>query len=292
MPTRNQLILLLAALASGASATSAHASPTAGTQPLTEETKALRKIIAQAKRKPYRQLTPNEIKTALALPIKDHATAAFLGNPGFKTIQPLPPGVTLEPDSYFIYVGLGQISFSFLKAQTPAGKEVLFKCDHHLPWWAWIEAPGVCGVAVIDVPPARAAQLKEASRLDGVDAELGYDDRATPEGQAYMAKIRPRFELVLHHCSKVERPNGSTYAWYGRVSTKAKVVKSRVRVHQARNDTLYVEESPYFDCIAERMKNLTLPVPPHMPDAILWLGGFPAAFYWRHEKAGDPVEQE
>jgi hypothetical protein len=292
MPTRNVFILILAALAHGTAPTSAFAASADGTQRLTDEAKALRKLIAEAKRKPYRQLTSDEIKTALELPINAHTTAAFLGNPGFKTAQPLPPGVALEPGGYFIYVASGKVTFSFLKAQTPAGKEVLFRCDHHLPWWAWIEAPGVCGVAVIDVPPARAAQLREASRLNGVDAELGYDDRATPEGQAYMAKIKPFFELVVRHCSKAEPPNGSTYAWYGRVSMKAKVVKYRVRVHQSRNDTPYVEESPYLDCIAEGMKNSTLPVPPHLPDAILWLGGFPAAFYWRHQKGDDPVEQE
>jgi hypothetical protein len=292
MPHRNDLVHLFAVLLLGAATRSAHATLPPATQPLTAEGKALRKFIEEARQKPYRPLTAMEIKAALALPVKNHVTAAFLGNPGLKTVQPLPPGVSLEPDGYFIYVSVGPMSYSFLKAQTPPGKEVLFQCGGRLPWWAWVEAPGACGVAVIDVPVAREAQLKEASRLTGMDAELGNDDRRSPQGRAFTAKIRPRFEQVLRRCAMVEPSNGSTYAWWGRVSIKGKVVKSRVSVHQSRNGTLYVEESPYFDCVSDGMKNLTLPEPPHLDDAILWLGGFPAAFYWKHERAGDPIEKE
>jgi hypothetical protein len=140
---------------------------------------------------------------------------------------------------------------------------------------------------VIDVPAARAAQLKHSSKLNGMNAELGDDDRKTPQGKAYMSLIAQQFMLALHHCSTIEPATGSTYAWFGRVSTKGKAVKSQVRISTPRNGARYVEESPYFDCVDEGMKNQMLPEPPFLPSAVFWLGGFPAASYWVHDKEGD-----
>jgi hypothetical protein len=289
MSIRNEIALTLSALLLGAMAQAAHGASPPNQQSPAQQEKQLREQIADAKRKPYRHLTSEEIKQALALPIKDQATAAFLGNPGFKTIAPLPPGVALQPDGYLISAVVGDTTYSFLNTESPLGKELLFKCGHGLPWWGWIEAPGLCGIAVIDVPAARAAQLKQASRLNGMNAQLGDEERETPAGKAFMSKIEPLFALVLRRCSTVAPPTGSTYAWFARLSTKGKIVKSRVMIRTARNGAMYVDESPYFNCVDEAMKNQRLPEPTFLPGAVFWLGGFPAAFYWTHDKEGDRI---
>lgn len=248
-----------------------------------EEGPQLTKLLKEAKKaKAYRPLSAREIKEAMALPILNQRTAVFLVNPGFKPGAQLPSGATLKRDGYYFMVVVGKITYSFLQAQTPPGNEVLFICDHGLPWWGWIAAPGVCGSAILRAPD-RTAQLEAYSKLTAFDRGTGDEYRSTPAGRAYLTKLRPHFELILRHCAKSAPSEERRYAWMGRISGSGKIVRTGV----AADSAPYVATSPYFDCINEQARKEAAPFPPRSDGDIMWSGGWPVEFEWKHYNSTD-----
>jgi hypothetical protein len=229
----------------------------------------------------FRQLTTQEIQMALAVPQKDRGCT--LTPLEFKPAMRLPKGVTIEYEGYMCMGGDDAFRYTFLQANTPPGKEILFACKTGVP-----AEPHTCGAAVIDKPYERVKEMEDWKVLnESWMLEIGDEERSSAKGKEYLAKLMPQLEATLVKCPIANPNDEQTYAWLGRISTKGKVNKSAILIVLAGPRSPDAGDTR-AECILNAMRSASLPPSPDKNHVLLW-NGWPAVLYWKHGPKGDQV---